>query len=277
MAAFASRRTCSFSPSHVSVPRRGLVRNAGSGALGTELWERGPGTGFSPHPQPLGRFSWKPAEALSPPGLDVAAAGTAAARTPRPCRPGLWEGRTDAGRADTAQGGAGGRARRPPCSTWPPFLVWRERLSGTHLPLPGTQKGTPWRTLLSPAPVLQRVSRSHQYGRLSGGCPLLSLCPKTFRKSSFSGGRNACASAWGWSGGGWSWGRPGTSLLEGRGQQSHRALEAGALKSGAESRGERTVSSSFMSSVLTQSRARYAHEKVAPGPCLVFLTVTPGP
>lgn len=97
MAAFASRRTCSFSPSHVSVPRRGLVRNAGSGALGTELWERGPGTGFSPHPQPLGRFSWKPAEALSPPGLDVAPAGTAAARTPRPCRPGLWEGRTDAG------------------------------------------------------------------------------------------------------------------------------------------------------------------------------------
>lgn len=75
----------------------------------------------------------------------------------------------------------------------------------------------------------------------------------------------------------WCWGRPGTSLLEGRGQQSHRALEAGALKSGAESREERTVSSSFMSSVLTQSRARYAHEKVAPGPCLVFLAVTPGP
>lgn len=92
MAAFASRRTCSFSPSHVSVPRRGLVRNAGSGALGTELWERGPGTGFSPHPQPLGRFSWKPAEALSPPGLDVAPAGTAALALLAPAGQGYGRG-----------------------------------------------------------------------------------------------------------------------------------------------------------------------------------------
>lgn len=69
---------------------------------------------------------------------------------------------------------------------------------------------------------------------------------------------------------------PARPCWRGEGSGATGCSRLAALQSRAESLEGRTVSSSFVSSVPTQSRGSLCTQKGATGPCLAFLTMTPG-